>query len=136
MKKQKTSNVLSRERVVDDFGGEVVGVAEVERRLVVEVFHGVACADWDGVDDLGGIGFYRIGAAVEEVELSSQRRSGEQQGEQQQWQGKEYMSFHFGLQYFEGFFDEGFHTGVGHLLEEFVERLVDGRLTEAQYRQC
>ena len=67
-------------------------------------------------------------------------RSGKEQCEQHREQ-EDYMSFHrvfqnAGLQNFKCFFDQSFHVGVGHLLEQAVEGFVDGGLAEAQYRQC
>ena len=59
--------VLSSYWVVDDFGLEVVGVAEVERRLVVEVPKWVARVDGDGVDDFGRVGLDDIRVGVENI---------------------------------------------------------------------
>ena len=59
--------VLSGDGVVDDLGLKVVGVAEVERRLVVEVVERVARADGDGIDDFGGVGLNGVGVGVEDV---------------------------------------------------------------------
>ena len=73
--------VLSGQRVIDDFGIEVVGVVEVERRLVVEVFQRVARVDRDGVDDLGRVGFHLI-RVEEDVVYACRCRSGKKQHEQ------------------------------------------------------
>ena len=60
-------SVLARQRVVDDFGLVVRRVVEVERRLVVEVLNGVASVDRDGVNDFRCVGFYDVGAMVENI---------------------------------------------------------------------
>ena len=59
--------VLSRQWVVDDFGLEIVRVAEVERRLVVEVLQRIARVDGDGEDDLRGVGLDGVGVGVENI---------------------------------------------------------------------
>ena len=128
--------VLFRQRVVDDFGGEVVGVAEVERRLVVEVFQRIARVDGDGEDYLGRVGFYGVGVGLKNVVNASRCGSGEKEREQHREPSNEYMSFHLVLQYFECFFDKSFDGGIGGLFQQFVQGLVDGGFAEAQYRQC
>ena len=47
-----------------------------------------------------------------------------------------FVVYSFDLQNLECFLNKGFHGGVGHLLEQLVECLVDGSFAEAQYRQC
>ena len=58
---------MSGQGVVDDFSLEVVGVVEVERRLVVEVQQGVARIDRDGIDHLGRVGLYNVWIGVENI---------------------------------------------------------------------
>ena len=134
--------VLLGDGVVDDFSGEIGRVAEIERRLVVEVFHGIASTDGNGIYD--GVGFdgivHGIWAGVGERRFRV--NTGEEQDEDNRCQCEDAMSFHSfsqmigGLHYFKRFFDKGFDGGVRHLFQQTVESLVDGRFAEAQYRQC
>ena len=59
--------VLSGQRVIDDFGLEVVGVAEVKGRLVVEIFQRVARVDGDGVDDFRRVGLDNVRVGIENI---------------------------------------------------------------------
>ena len=75
--------VLACERVVDDFGSEIVGIAEIERRLVVEILDGVACTDRDGINYLGRIGLYCVGRIKDVVWVCRGQKVKWRQGEKE-----------------------------------------------------